>query len=58
MVVIEKKLLQSDKSGCNRAKWSYSDKLVVFGQKFLISSKKGSIPAIRLYSGKICCLFG
>ena len=34
-----------DQSGCIRAKWLYSIKIVVFGQKLLYSCKSGCIPA-------------
>ena len=37
---------------------SYSDRLVVFGQKWLYSGKSGSIRAIRLYSVKNGCIRG
>ena len=33
------KVVEIDKSGCNRAKWLYSGKVVVFGQKLLYSGK-------------------
>ena len=49
--------------GCIRAMWSYSGKVVVFGQKWFLSGKSGCIRdksgCIRanwLYSVKICCI--
>ena len=48
---IREKLLYSNKSGitpessCIWAKWLYSGKLVVFGQKWLYSGKTGFIQA-------------
>ena len=59
MVVLEKKGLNSSKSSCILAKRSYSDKLVVFGQKWWYSSKKWFYSGNKvvhwqkwLYSGK------
>ena len=41
------------KSGLIRARWLYSDKVVVFGQKWLYSGKSGYTRAKGLYSGKM-----
>ena len=46
MVVIEQ-------IGCVRAKWVYSGKLVVFGQKWLYSRKRGCIREKVDVFGKI-----
>ena len=50
------KWLNSSKSGCIRATRSYSDKLAVFGQKWLYSDKNGSIREKKLSSGKNGCI--
>ena len=42
-----------DQSGCIRAKWLYSIKIVVIGQNLLYSCKSGCIPAKLLYYGKV-----
>ena len=40
LVVFGEKSLQSGESGCNGAKWLYSEKVVVFEQKLFYSGKK------------------
>ena len=39
VLVMEKKWFHSGKSGCNRAKWSYSNKLVVVDKSGCIRAK-------------------
>ena len=39
VVVFWQRLFYSDKSGCNRAKWLYSDKKDCFREKVVVFSK-------------------
>ena len=50
VVVLGRKRLYSGKSGCIRAKWLYSMKLVLIGQKLFVFGQK------LLYSGINCCI--
>ena len=52
VVLFGLKCLYSGKSGCNRAKWLYLVKMVVFGQSGCIVRKSGSILPEWLLSGK------
>ena len=53
LVVFRARVVVIRQSGCNRARWLYSDKVVVFGQKWLYLVKLVVIGQKLFYSGKL-----
>ena len=52
MILFGQKCLYSGKSGCIRANWLYSGKVVEFGYRGGIWAKVVVFGQIRMYSGK------
>ena len=45
-----------EQTGCIRAKWMYSGKVVVFGQKWMYLGKSGCIGVKVVVIEKKCCI--